>query len=97
VIVFDDPLPKSFTLALRGYAFGPNAGTPIVVRVGDTVRTLTLSGTMEERRVTVQLHSDAERKLEIIPPHPVSPSELGMSDDRRKLGVALERVWLERQ
>jgi hypothetical protein len=68
----------------------------VVIKIGGTIRTITLSDSMEERRVTFDLPREAVSKIEIMPPVPVSPFELGVDGDLRKLGVGLEQIWFER-
>jgi len=38
---FKQPLPKKFTLVLKGGALGPNIGKPIRIKVGDAIKDIT--------------------------------------------------------
>ena len=96
IIRFMDPLPRAFTLMLRGQAFGPNAEQPVTIRIGRETETITLSSNMEDRHVRFDLGDRAEREIEITPPVPVAPRDLSVSHDTRRLGIGLERIWLER-
>ena len=92
IIDLADPLPNRFTLMLRGRAFGPNAGKPVLVRAGDQAQTLTFSETSEERYVSFDLDDVRQHRIEIVPPSPTSPKDIGMSDDQRRLGIGLEGI-----
>lgn len=94
LIEFYEALPRSFTLAMRGQAFGPNAGKPIQIKVGKRTDSFQFSAAMEVRRVRFEVER-GEKIIEIIPPQPASPQSLGLSADTRKLGIALERIWIE--
>lgn len=96
VIEFRNPLPRSFTLVMRGDAFGPNAGQPVLVKVGHVSASVKLSDRMEEKRVRFDLDGNMECKLEIVPPVPISPASMHLGDDARALGVGLESVRIER-
>lgn len=80
--------PERFKLVLEGFAFGPNIGQPIKIRIGDAERVIFLSG----QKSTVSLEfsgvKDAESLLIHIP-KPVSPRELGVGGDRRKRGIGI--------
>jgi phosphoglycerol transferase len=95
LIKFTNPLPESFTLVLRARAFGPNTGQPFEIRIGSASKTVDLSSEIEERRISFELGEGAVRKMEIVPSVPVSPVELLISDDARKLGIGLERMRFE--
>ncbi|MFO1434324.1 MAG: hypothetical protein U1F76_30275 [Candidatus Competibacteraceae bacterium] len=38
---FKQPLPKQFTLVIKGGALGPNIGKPVRIKVGDTTKDIT--------------------------------------------------------
>jgi phosphoglycerol transferase len=94
VLTFRDPLPASFTLAIRGRAFGPNVRRPIPIRIGNEQHFVILAENAGETRARFDMGSAQVRTIEIMPPSPTSPAELGLGNDRRKLGVGLERLWL---
>jgi phosphoglycerol transferase len=95
-IEYRDALPGAFTLVLRARAFGPNAGKALQIKVGRHAKSIVLADTLQEQRVTFDLDGDTARVIEITPPLPVSPAELLTGDDRRKLGIGIERIWLEK-
>ena len=87
VFQFAQPLPTHFTLAVTARAFGPNIGAPILVKAGTSEQTFILP-TAEDHshRLDFILAAPTDR-LEFHVPQPVSPAELNVSDDPRKLGV----------
>lgn len=94
VLEFSEALPRSFTLSLRGQAFGPNSGKSVHIRVGRRTESVQFSSVMEVMRVRFEIEHD-EKIIEIIPPLPTTPKSLGINDDTRKLGIGLERIWIE--
>ena len=85
---FSVPLPEKFTIHLVAKAFGPNVGKEFVAHVGDSAKSFTLSTSREER----VLEFDNPKKSKIIKikiPSPISPKELGLSGDERRLGIGL--------
>ncbi len=91
---FTDPLPKRFILHLRAQAFGPNAGHPVIVVIGQQIRSFVPTTDMQEFSLQFDSVNGAQR-IEIRPPQPVSPSELGISADARKLAIGLQKLWIE--
>ena len=91
-IEYREPLPEKFDLVITAKAFGPNAGQPIPVRVGDQQQALTLGQEVS----TTTLHFDNPSRsslLEIIPPAPEATNEgniLGHAP--RKLGVGMVEI-----
>jgi hypothetical protein len=90
-LTFSTPFPPAFNLALRGYAFGRNAGREFVVQVGDEERRFTL-GTQEETRLLAFSHAGGAKTLRIRVPAAVSPKEMGMSSDARRLGLGITEL-----
>lgn len=96
LIRFSRPLPKSFVLTLAAQAFGPNIGKPVVVRAGRTEHSFVFTDLEPVRDVSA--HFDTEEEiftLEIIPPCPRSPAEMGMNLDARKLGILIRRLSIQ--
>lgn len=85
---FSEPFPAKFSVALTGYAFGRNAGREFVVQAGTEERRFTL-GTQEETRVLQFSNTSGARSLRIRVPAAVSPKEMGMSSDARRLGIGI--------
>ena len=94
VFQFAEPLPTRFTLALTARAFGPNIGAPIKVKAGPSEQTLTLTAEAQTHRLNFTLAAPTDR-LEFHVPQPISPAELKLSDDPRKLGVGFVTLQLE--
>jgi len=91
---FTDPLPTRFILHLRAQGFGPNVGRPAQVVVGDEVKTFSPSGNLSDYALPFSLAKGTDL-ITIKPAQPMSPNDLGISVDGRKLGVGLERLWIE--
>lgn len=86
-------LPSQFSLVVRGGAFGPNIGQPVMFMVGSQASAVTFKGTPSEELTTVsvpfQPGADADT-LTIIVPYPTSPP-----NDGRRLGVGLVSMRFE--
>lgn len=83
---FVDALPPQFTLTMDVVGFGPNDGKPFRVRMGDTeypVR-LPLRGGLLQLQIE---NPGRAHVIEIIPPAPISPKELGLAEDFRQLSI----------
>lgn len=88
------PLPDKFNVHLSAHAFGPNVGKEFEAQVGDGTQKFTL-GVADEERI-IQFENPKESKiLTINVPHPVSPKELGLSGDERKLGIGFIKLNIE--
>lgn len=88
---FRQPLPKKLNLYLTMQAFGPNVGKDFKVRVGKAEAVFQLPPMPQE--VHFKLHTDGMQKTVTIEvPQAVSPNELGMSTDTRRLGLGMTRV-----
>jgi len=90
-IDMSSPLPRRFNLRLTARAFGPNAGLPFTMRIGEESRTFRLSTSVGE--VTLPFMTDGNaRTITIEVPQPASPRQLGQGNDDRRLGIALSRM-----
>lgn len=87
-------LPLEFTLVIEANAFGPNAGLPLEVRIGEYSELLPLLGGWNSYRVHVKLSKPVDA-IHFVVPSPTSPSSLGLSDDDRMLGLFLRRITFE--
>lgn len=91
-IEYRHPLPAALAVTITARAFGPNAGKPIMVRVGDSEHTLILGHEMS----TTTLHFANPTRSEVLtltPPEPQSTNEgniLGHAP--RKLGIGLAEI-----
>jgi phosphoglycerol transferase len=94
-IDFSSPLPPKFTLVLSAKPFNPEEGQVLVVRIGDQTHRLVLQNGESEIRLPIVLDNLQVDAIEFTPQNPVSPQELGLSKDVRKLGVGFMRLHLE--
>lgn len=92
---FFSPLPVRFTLVLSAQPFSRNGEQAIVVKVGDQTHRLTLRPGQQEVRLPIVLNSDQVDSIEFMAQDPVSPQELGLSGDTRKLGIGFIRLRFE--
>lgn len=91
VLHFKEPLPKHVNIGFKARAFNDNARLPFTMRVGD--REATFRVTEIQQDLSLQFETDgSQRSLTIEVPRAQSPFELGMSEDRRKLGIGLADV-----
>jgi hypothetical protein len=83
---FSAPLPKKFTIYLIAGTLGPNVNKEFSAHIGGS----TVKFNLEELRKERMLEFDNPNKattIKIDIPSPISPKELGISDDPRKLGI----------
>ena len=89
---FAQPLPTKFILKLEMVgAFGPNAGKPVVVKIGNWQGEFTV----DTKPVTIELPVETTataQAIEFVVPEPASPRDLGVGDDTRKVGVGFKRL-----
>jgi phosphoglycerol transferase len=91
VLHFSQPLPKHARIGFKARAFNVNATLPYTMRVGNEEKPFRV--TEYEQELSLEFTTDgAQRSLDIEVPHPVSPHELGLSVDVRKLGIGLAAV-----
>jgi hypothetical protein len=88
---FNSALPKSLALTINARAFGPNVGQNFTLRVGASQRTFRLPAWDQDVYIRLQTNG-TEKTMMIDVPHPVSPQELGLGDDGRRLGLGLISV-----
>ncbi|WP_342617363.1 glycosyltransferase family 39 protein [Rhodoferax sp. GW822-FHT02A01] len=93
LLTFSKPLPEKFELTLDAFAFGPNIGEPISMEIGGKLYKFVLSG--KPSTVKISIASDRrDENIKIEIPDPISPEDLGLSSDTRKLGVALRLITI---
>ncbi|WP_133166947.1 DUF7024 domain-containing protein [Solimicrobium silvestre] len=91
---FDTALPKKLTLHLTADAYGPNIGQNFVIMIGASRQTFNL--TNEARELIFNMETDgAQHVITIEIPQPTSPKQLGISEDARRLGIAMIRMKIE--
>lgn len=91
---FVQPLPKRFILHVRVQAFGPNADKPASIVIGQQTETFLPTADMREFSLPFNNLNGASL-IEIHPSLPTSPRELGLSTDGRKLGIGVQKLWIE--
>ena len=90
------PLPTEFVLEIRTrFAMRPNVDVPIAVSVGNVERSFTVGAAPTNVELPFRLQRP-ESVIEIRIPHPVSPRQLGLGEDRRELGVGIESLAIRR-
>lgn len=94
VFTFKEKLPERFKLTFDANALWPNQNTPITVKVGDEVRTFTISKPSQTCIIDFDSHLGA-KTIEFIPPTPTSPKEIGAGSDTRVLGVGFIKMRID--
>jgi phosphoglycerol transferase len=85
------PLPEKFAINLVAHAFGPNIGKEFAVHVGEITKSFTLN-VLRERKVIEFINPQKLKIIEFVIPSPVSPKDLRLSADERKLGIAFTEL-----
>ncbi len=92
-IRFRSPLPRRGSLSLTAKAFGPNVGEPTRIRLGSHETSLRFAA--HDTTVVIDYESDTgPTLLEIVPPHPTAPTQLGLSADVRQLAIGLVQLTI---
>ncbi|TIS50598.1 hypothetical protein [Mesorhizobium sp.] len=91
---FETPLPKKLILHLTAHAFGPNVGRNVTAHIGSESAEFVLSDSPREIAIPFR-NPEASRSISISVPNPISPKELGLSEDSRKLGIAFNQLSVE--
>ena len=76
-------------LIMVGHAFGPNVGVPINIVIGNKEIVLKFGQTDSQQTVLFSNEAKCIDNITIKIPRPISPQELGLSADARKLGLGL--------
>jgi len=90
---FSAPLPERFIVHLVAYAYGPNIGKDFFVQVGESKTKFVLGATPEERVFEIT-NPNRLSTMKIFIPSPISPRELGLSDEDRRLGIAFSKLQI---
>lgn len=94
VMEFSSPLPEKFNLRFMAHAFGTNVGEQFWVQVGSEKKFFTL--TSADQEISIPIDNPTNSKLIYIHiPSPVSPKQLGFSEDKRTLGIGLSSMSIE--
>lgn len=87
-VVFNEPLPKKFTLELKAFGYGPNINAKTKIQVGDTTKTILLQADASQPHELEFDNLSGANSIEIFPPKPTSPNELSATNtDTRKIGI----------
>ena len=96
-VLFTDCLPVGrYVLTMFGHALGPNVGAPIAVALGDARGVLHLGEKPRSTTTELDVKAGCARELTIEVPKPISPKELGLGPDARKLGIAFVQLSLKK-
>jgi phosphoglycerol transferase len=91
---FSTALPRKFELTVRARAFGPNIGKKFYVELGQERVPFILKGDFQN--ITVEIDNPLKLSTLLIRiPHPVSPRSLGIGQDERQLGMAIEEIQVK--
>ena len=91
---FSIALPNQFDLVLDAKAFGPNIGKDFTVSLGQLKVPLKLSDNFSEYRLAIS-NPENLNEIKILVPSPTSPKDLKLSDDDRKLGIAMKSLIIK--
>lgn len=89
------PVSGTAQVTLEARAFGPNAGQPFTLALGDQEQGFMLGENLQKVSLTFEL-PEPTQNIRIVIPQPVSPQELGMSGDGRPLGIALHQLNIQK-
>lgn len=93
--VFFEPLPTHFTLHLTAQPFGRNGVQEVIIKIGDQSHVVKLRGGDPDIRLPIVLTDGQVDAMEFVPHEPVSPKELGVNADIRRLGIGFVRLRFE--
>lgn len=89
IIEFRTKLPKFFRVELVTGAFETNIGSSVKVKIGNQIKEFIPIDSNPNKYILEFENINDTNQIEIIPPKPISPEELNMSKDQRKLGLSL--------
>jgi phosphoglycerol transferase len=89
-LVFNEPLPKKFTIELKAIGYGPNINAKTRIQVGDVTKTILLQADASQLHELEFDNLSGANSIEIFPPKPTSPNQLSLTNtDVRKIGIGL--------
>jgi phosphoglycerol transferase len=89
-LVFNEPLPKKFTIELKAIGYGPNINAKTKIQVGDITKTILLQADASQLHELEFDNLSGANSIEIFPPKPTSPNQLSLTNtDVRKIGIGL--------
>ena len=91
---FSAALPRKFELSLKARAFGPNVGQAFYIELGQSRIPFILKG--EFQTVTLEVDNPFKlSNLNIYIPQATAPKSLGLGEDDRLLGMAIEEITIK--
>lgn len=94
VIEFRDALPNQFTLFMDIRPMKLNEDKNLRLQIGFKQYLINMGPGRQELRVNINLEGQSVKTIEIFPPNPIAPSDLGVNRDTRKLGVGFTKIWI---
>jgi phosphoglycerol transferase len=91
-IEFSKPLPKKFIISIKGQALPEHDSA--IIRVGDSAEKFVMPNKMNEAVEVFVNTNQSSQLIEIIPDNPVSPEELGINNDARKLSIGFSEILI---
>ena len=90
--VFTQSLPTKFTLNLEfAPAFGPDQGEVAQIQTGDWKSTFVASDRPKKVSFLIETATPTN-SIQFVVPYPISPAELGIGEDTRKVGIMFKRL-----
>jgi phosphoglycerol transferase len=94
-ITFVSPLPKSFSIVVKGSAFGPNIGRELVIVCGKVSRKVLIDSSEFILNEMFHLESEDVNIIKFIPSRPISPKQLGLNEDGRLIAIGLKELKIQ--
>jgi CDP-glycerol glycerophosphotransferase (TagB/SpsB family) len=91
IIQFPSPLPTQLIIFLDATPYGPNQGSTAIFSIGNSQASVSMHTNLHIMQLSNEQQSN-EIKIHI--PFATSPSDEGISEDRRKLGLAFKKMCI---
>ena len=88
ILKFAKPLPSDFTIVMTAQGFGQNAGSPLKIRAGGIEKVITIESSVPST-YRILFSRVQGNTITMTPYKPMSPKDLGVGSDPRKLGIGL--------
>lgn len=92
---FTKPLPKTLRVRLAAKAFGPNVGKTFTMSIGNSTKDFSLTNVNSAVAFTFE-NPGLSDTIRISVPQPISPLEINVARDARKLGIGMTELQIER-
>lgn len=94
-VKFANCLPQGkLRIELRGHAFGPNIGKPVKLLLGSSQASIVLGENDHDLTATLENNEQCQNALLLFVPEKKSPLALGISQDKRSLGIGLVHLGI---